>query len=318
MTTSKGNKGNVETVGIVDYKGGMLVAEDVQISCPTGAIGQSEDPVAIKMTLEKPSTHCDIIVKNGLQNDVMFIAPVINLQPNGQVFKKPLTLTATITIDKVSSCEELLVLHGRQTKDGRIVWEDLTHKSKIDLENGKLKVEIDHFSRIAVLLKLTSILAKDILTRLNLAGFNYTLSVLFKDNHPHTPFGELALVFMSHDVYHEKCYREHPSSVLMQLKGNGFEEMCSIDRPESNCIYNGENLKVSLLLGRDYKLTDGQLERTDCIVESAIWWSTGHVIQMSLKGSDGARILCGKIGVEGQHGHILENTFCELGEQNSA
>ncbi|XP_078354085.1 uncharacterized protein LOC144638728 isoform X1 [Oculina patagonica] len=312
VTTSKENKSQVQTFGIVDYKGGVVVAEDVQLTCPTGAVGQSEDPVPIKITLEKPSTHCDMIVKNGLQNDVMLIAPVINLQPNGQVFKKPITLTTTLTIDEHSSRNDVLVLHGTQTTDGRIVWEDFTHKSKIDLENEKLEVEINHFSRIAVLLKLTSILAKDILTRLNISGFHYTLSVLFKDNHPHTPFGELALVFMSHDVYHEKCYREHPSSVLMQLKGNGFEEMCSIDRPESNRIYNGENLKVSLLLGRDYKLTDGHLERTDCIVESAIWWNTGHVIQMSLKGSDGARILCGKIGVEGQHGHILENTFCEL------
>ena len=189
MTKSKENRGkhNIETVGIVDYKGGVVsVAEDIQLTCPAGAIGQSEDPVAIKITLEKPSTHLDMIVKSGLQNDVMFIAPVFNLQPNGQVFKKPVTLTTTLTIEKDSS-RDVVIFHGTQNRDGKIVWEDVTHKSKIDLENEKLTVEMDGFSRIAVLLRLTSILTKNILTRLNLLGFNYTLSVLFKDNHPRAP-----------------------------------------------------------------------------------------------------------------------------------
>ena len=90
--------------------------------------------------------------------------------------------------------------------------------------------------------------------------------------------------------------------------------MCSISRPESNRIYNGENLKVSLLLGQDYELIDVQKENTDFIIQSSALWSTGHVIQISLKETDGPRILCGKIVVEGQHGHVLEDKFCELGE----
>ena len=145
-----------------------------------------EDPVAIKITLEKPSTHLDMIVKSGLQNDVMFIAPVLNLQPQTVECSRNLTLTTALTIDKDSS-RDVVSFHGTQNRDGKIVWEDVTHKSKIDLENKKFTVKMDRFSRIAVLLKLTSILAKNILTRLNLLGFNYTLSVLFKDNHPRAP-----------------------------------------------------------------------------------------------------------------------------------
>ena len=309
----KENQGSVQ--GIVNAEGGILLAEDIQVFFPNGAITKLDDHVAIKIVLEKPSTHCDMIVKNGLENEVMFIAPVINLQPNGRVFKKPVTLQSKLTTETDAlRPRDVLVLHGTQARDGKIVWEDITHQAKIDPQKKELIVETNQFSRIAALLRLTSILAKNVVTRLNLRGFHYTLSVLFKDNHPHSPLGELALVFMSRDVYHETCYREHPSSVLMQLKGNGYEEMCSIDRPESNRIYNRENLKVSLLLGKDYELTDGQLEST-VEVNSSTWWSTGHVIKWSLKGTDGVRILCGKIRIQGQYGHILEEAFCGLGEQ---
>ncbi|KAL9970576.1 hypothetical protein ACROYT_G022977 [Oculina patagonica] len=312
MVASKGNKESIEAVGIVNYEGGAVDAEEVQLNCPYGAISKTDGPVTIKITLEKPSTHCDMLVKNGLENIVKFIAPVINLQPNGQSFKKPVVVTTKLTINEDVSSSDVLVLHGTQARDGKIVWEDITHESKIDLEKKVLKVKIDGFSRIAALLRLTSIFTKDIITRLNLTGFNYTLSVLFKDSQPHSPFGELALVFMSRDVYHEKCYREHPSSAFMQLKGIGFEELCVIDRLESKRIYNNETLKVSVSLEKDYILSDGKPECVDFTVDSSMWWSTGHAIQRPLKGADGVRILCGKIVVEGQHGHFLENTFCEL------
>ena len=301
--------------GIVNYDGGIFFAEDVQVICPNGVISESDDHVAIKIVLEKPSTHCDMIVKNGLINEVMFIAPVLNLQPNGQVFKKPVTLQTKLAIETDAfRPSDVLVLHGTQARDGKIVWEDITHQAIIDPQKKDMKVETNRFSRIAALLRLTSILAKNVVTRLNLRGFHYTLSVLLKDNHPHSPHGELALVFMSHDVYHETCYREHPSSVLMQLKGNGYEELCSIDRPEGNRVYNNEYLKVSFFLGRDYELTDGELEST-VKVDSSTWWSTGYVKTWPLTGTDGVRILCGKIAIVGQYGHILEETFCGLGEQ---
>lgn len=316
MAMPEENEVILETVAIVNWEGREVVGEDVHFFCPNGAIDKSDCNVAIKIHLEKPSRHCDMIVKNGLENDVTFITPVINLQPNGQVFKKPVTVTTKLATETDASVSNVLILHGTQARDGKVFWEDITCQSKIDLEKKELKVEINGFSLIAGLLRLTSILAKDVVTRLNLLGFNYTLSLLFKDNHPHSPFGELALVFMSHDIYHETCYREHPSSVLMQLKANGYEELSIIDRPESSRIYNNENLKISLLLGEDYKLTDGQLESTDFIVNSSTWWSTGHVIRRSLKGTDGVRILCGKIAIEGQYGHVLGETFCALGEQN--
>jgi len=307
------SQGSVE--GLVNHEGGVLLAEDVQVIFPNDAISKSDEHVAIKVVLEKPSTHCDMIVKSGLENEVMFIAPVINLQPNGQVFKKPVTLQIKLTTETDAfQPSDVLVLHGTQARDGKIVWEDVTHQTNIDLQKKILEVKTNRFSRIAALLRLSSILAKNVLTRWNLWGFHYTLSVLFKDNHPHSPLGELALVFMSHDVYHEARYREHPSSVLTQLKSNGYEEMCSIDRPESNRIYNSENLKVSLLLGNaDYELTDGQQE-SNVEVDSSTWWSTGHIIKWSLTATDGVRILCGQIGIVGQYGHILEETFCVLGE----
>ena len=309
----KENQKSVE--GILNYEGGTIFAEDIQVICPNGAISKSDDDVAIKVVLEDPSTHCDMIVKHGLENEVTFIAPVINLQPNGQVLKKPVTLQTKLATEiDAFRPSDVLVLHGTQAKGGKIVWEDITHQAKVDPQKKELKVETNRFSRIVALLRLTAILAKDVVNRLNLWGFHYTLSVLFKDNHPHSPLGELALVFMSHDVYHETCYREHPSSVLLQLKANGYEELCTIERPESKRIYNNENLKVSLFLGQDYELTDGQLEST-VKVDSSTWWSTGYVIKWSLTGTDGVRILSGKIGIEGQCGHILEETFCRLGEQ---
>ena len=299
---------------IMNCDGGTVAAESIQLTCPAGAIKKSDEPVAIKVMLEKPSIHYDMLVNNGLENDVIFIAPVIRLQPNSQMFEKPVTVTTKLTIAENVFKGDILILHGTQGGDGKIIWKDVTHESKIDLEKKKLQVEINRFSRIVALLRLTSILAKDVIARLNFFGFNYTLSVLFKTNRPHAPFDELALVFMSRDIYHEKCYREHPSSLWMQLKGEGFDELCLIDKPESNRIYNNENLKVSILLGQDYKLNLGQLGTTDFTVDSSTWWSIGHVIKLPLKGIDGARILCGKLDVEGQYGHKLEGTFCESGE----
>ena len=50
-------------------------------------------------------------------------------------------------------------------------------------------------------------------------------------------------------------------------------------------------------------------------VGSSVWWSTGHVIKLPLQGSSAdAKILCGRITVQGQHGHIREDHFCELDE----
>lgn len=315
MTPPTFNRNQSKVEGIVNHEGGVFFTEDVQVIFPNGAISKVDDDVVLKIFLEKPSAHCDMIVKNGLENEVMFIAPVLNLQPSGQVFEKPVTLQIKLSTETEAFCpSDVLVLHGSQATDGKIVWEDITDQSTIDLEKKELKVQIIGFFLIATLLRLTSIFAKDVINRLNLLGFYYTMSVLFKNNHPHSPLSELALVFMSHDVFHETRYREHPSSVLMQLKRNEYQTLRTIDRPESNRIYNNETLKVSLRLGQDYALTHGQLE-SNIEVDSSVWWSTGHLLQWSLKGTDGVRILCGEIGIKGQYGHIVQETFCELGEQ---
>ncbi|KAJ7393460.1 hypothetical protein OS493_006438 [Desmophyllum pertusum] len=116
---------------------------------------------------------------------------------------------------------------------------------------------------------------------------------------------------MSQDSYQEPLYREHEDSALMQLKRDGFEELGSKVEQESGYIYNEENLTVSIQLGEDYKLVNNQQERV-VTVESPVWWSTGHVIRVPLQGSSAdVKILCGRVTVHGQHGHVLEDHFSQ-------
>ncbi len=290
-----------------------MSVNDVNLTCPPEAV---DDYLLIKLTLEEPHKYIGRIVERGLEHDVMFDKPIINCQPNGQIFKKHVTLTISFDSGKEISPGALLVLHGTPTNDGKIFWEDITHDSKIDLEKEELKVEIAKFSLIAVLLRLTWVQTKEIVTRLNLMPFKYVLSVLFKSNHQHSPYDELALVFMSQDIYQEQFYREHDDSALMQLKRNGFEELGLNDvGQEKNLIYNKETLEVSIQLGEDYKLANDKQECITFAVDSSVWWSTGHVIKLPLQGSSAdAKILCGKIAVQGEHGHIREEHFCQLGE----
>ena len=283
----------------------------VQLTCPPGAV---DNPVRIKLGLEEPYLYCGMVVDNGLQNDVIFATPIINCQPNGQVFKKQVTLTIALDSDKERFTHDaLLILHGSQTNKGEITWEDITHNSKLVLEKNELEVEISQFSLIAVLVRLTWLHAKEIVTRFNFMSFKYTLSVLFKTSHQ-DPFVELTLVFMSQDMYQEEFYREHSDSALTRLKSNGFEEVgCSVNK-DSNYIYNKESLTVSIQLGVDYKLANNQPKQIELSVDSSVWWSTGHVIKLPLQGSStDAKILCGRIVVQGQHGHFRENHFCQLG-----
>ena len=303
---------DVKSSGVVTSEGGSVSVNDVELTCPPGAV---DDPVTIRLTLEEPYKYCDLLVQRGLENDVIFVAPIINCQPNGQIFKKHVTLAIAFDNGKVKSTDALLVLHGKPTTQGKIVWENITHNLKVDLVKKELKVKITHFSLISVLLRLTWVQAKEIATRLNLMSFQYTLSVLTKTSHQHSAYDELALVFMSHDVYQEKFYREHDDSALMQLKRGGFEELGSNARQERNYIYNKENLKVSIQLGEDYKPANNQQECITFAVDSSVWWSTGHVVKLPLQGSSAdVKILCGKITVQGQYGHVREEHFFQLGE----
>lgn len=303
---------DVESSGIVTSEGGSVSVNGVKLTCPPGAV---DDPVNIKLKLEEPQRYCGLILNHGLENDLIFGAPIINCQPNGQTFKEHVTLTIAVDRnEKGNSTDALLVLHGTPTTDGRIFWEDITQNSKFDLEKKELKVEIAQFSLIAVLLRLTWVHTKEIVTRLNVISFKYTLSVLFKSNHQHSPFEDLALMFMSQDIYQEQFYRERDDSALVQLKSDGFEELGSNVGQESNYIYNKESLTVSIQLGEDYKPANDKQQSTTFTVDSSVWWSTGHVVKLPLQGSGAdAKILCGRVVVRGQHGHVREDHFCQQG-----
>ena len=149
-------------------------------------------------------------------------------------------------------------------------------------------------------------------------SFKYTLSILFKSNHQPLLYDELALVFMSQDIYQEQSYREHEDSALMQLQRNGFEELGSNVGQERGYIYNQESLTVSIQLGEGYKPINSQQESITVHVQSSVWWSTGHVIMVKLQGSsadaNSPKILRGRIAVQGQHGHVLEDDFYQSGE----
>ena len=311
-SSDSGSLRDLESSAVVSSEGGSLKVNDAELTCPPRAL---DDPVTIKLTLEEPCKYCELIVQSGLENDIIFGASIINCQPNGQKFKKPLTLT--INLDKGKApFKSLIVLHGTTIKDEKIFWEDITENSKFNLKKGEVTTNINRFSLIAVLLKLSWVHTKDILTRLNFMSFKYTLSVLFKGNRQNCPFvDELALVFMSQDIHQEQYYREHDDSALTQLKSDGFKELGSNVRQDTNYIYNRESLTVSIQLGEDYKPSNNQQERFEFTVDSSVWWSTGHVIKLPLQGSSAdAKILCGKIVVQGQNGHVWEDHFCQLGE----
>ncbi|KAJ7370038.1 hypothetical protein OS493_034479 [Desmophyllum pertusum] len=119
----------------------MVKAEGVQLVCPAEAVDNC-NPVSINIIIGGPRKLLRFDSGKGdLKNDVMFGGPILNLQPNGLLFKKPVTLTTKIKIDE-----------------------------------GNLK---------SVVLK--------------------------KDS------SELALVFMSQDIFHEPYYVEHDASALVQL-----------------------------------------------------------------------------------------------------
>jgi len=304
----------VESSSVMTSEGGLVSVKGVKLICPPGAM---DDPVTIKLVLEEPCKYYGLILDHGLQNDLIFGAPIIKCQPNGQTFKTHVTFVITLENEKENSTDAFLVLHGTPSRGGKIYWEDITHHSNFDLENKEISVNIDHFSLIAVLVRLAWVHTKQIATRLNLVSFKYMLSVFFKTNHRNLACDELAFVFMSQDIYKEQFYREHSDCAIMKLKSDGFEELCSNVRKDSGFIYNYENLTVSVQLGEDYKPANNQQERVTFVVDSSIWWSTGHVVKLPLRASGtDAKILCGRIVVEGQHGHVGEDHFCQQGESH--
>lgn len=292
--------------GIITSKGGVVTAKDVQLLCLPGAV---DNPVSIKITLEDPMRYYGLVVQRGLENDIIFGAPIVNLLPNGHLFKKPITLTAKIKINEGGfRCQDFLVLHGTEAKDGTISWQDITQSAVINVPKNEVSIELERFSYIEFLLRLTRISTKEIVSRLNLMPFNYSMSVLFKKSS-----SELALLFMSQDIFHEPYYREHDASSFVQLRNDGFELLHSSDVNSHKSIYNSESLQVCAYLGEDYRPAANQQSSTSVIVESHVWWSTGHVIKLPLVAIKDVSILCGRISVQGQYGHTSESHFCEQG-----
>ena len=252
---------------IITSEGGVVVGKDVKLVCPPGAI---ENPVSVDITLEDPSKYYDLIIQKNLENEVMFAMPIINLQPSGHYIKKPVTLTTKLRTKNFQR-ENVVILHGTEARDGKITWHDITHKSKINETNGEVVIEMGHFSLVVSLVKLALIRTKDIVFRMNLLAFNYTMSALLNKNSMHD---ELALLFVSQDVYNEEFYREHESSALVRLKAQGFRELhvCSMNGEEDKRIFNNEILKISVRLGEDYSLAGTRQGTTfhsafPCLVE---------------------------------------------------
>ncbi|KAJ7370045.1 hypothetical protein OS493_034488 [Desmophyllum pertusum] len=178
--------------------------------------------------------------------------------------RNPVTLTTKIEIEERNfKSEDVLVLHGTEAKDGNISWQDITQNAIINVATKEVSIEVQRFSLIANLLTVARIRTKEVVSRLNLSPFNYTMSVLFKDDS-----FELALVFMSQEIFHEPYYVKHDASALVQLGKDGFRLVCSTDGPTDKRIYNNESLQVSVCLGEDYELSDKQQSSFDVTVES--------------------------------------------------
>ena len=289
-----------------------MVLEGVKLVFPPGAV---DNPLTVNITLEEPSKYYGLIVQKDLENDVMFGLPIINLQPSGHAFKKPVTLTTRFNI-KNFKCDNILILHGSEAWDGKITWEDMVHNSTLmmlDETNAEVNIKVGHFSLIVFLLELSLTCREDIFSRLNKPAFNYKMSVLLNKNTVSSVCGELALLFVSQDIHHEMFYKECKTSVLEELKTNGFTELHvrSIDGQEDKCIYNKEKLQISVHLAKECILSDSECES---IKDIHLWQNEEKVIKLPLKWTEDFGILCGKISVQGQYGHTSNRHFSERGE----
>ena len=301
----------------ITSKGGAVVGRSVKLTFPPGAV---ENSMSVHLTFEDPSKFYGQLVLKDLENDVMFGPPIIKLGPSGTYFNKPLTLTSKLNMN--FNRHDVLILHGSKTGGEKITWQDITPMSKINEANTEAVIEIEHFSIIAILYRLsrsTLLRTKDIVSRLNLLAFNYTLSVLVKKGNPSSVYDELALLFVSQDIYQEQFYREdETSSALIQLMKEGFIELhVRPTQEEQKSIYNNETLDIDVRLGDDYQLADSQQESTSFIVHSYDWWHEGKVVRIPLEWNKDVRILCGKVSVRGEYGHTSERQFSERGKLDS-
>ncbi|CAH3160628.1 unnamed protein product [Porites lobata] len=297
--------------GIFTSEGGVMAGGNIRLVCPPGAL---DDSLSVTITLEDPSKYYSLIVQKDLENDVVIAAPIVNLQPNGHSFRKPMKLTTSFKHMKWKwNGDDVFILHGTESRDGKVTWQDITKSSKINEAAAEVEVELKHFSLIMVLLRWTLIRSKDILSRFDLLSFDYTLLVLLNKTSPSSAHDMLALLFVSQDVYHEQFFRDDATSALVQLKKEGFIEVHerATDRLDKKRIYNHENLQVSIQLGEDYRLSDSQHRSFSFGVDSFVWWNGGKVIKLPLEWRNEVRYLCGTISVNGENGHANKKHFSE-------
>ena len=304
MPANKSQKQSYVISRTINSEGSKVVGEGVTLVVPPRAV---EKPVTISAAFEDPFRYYRLIVQKDLENDVAFAAPIIKLRPNGQVFKIPVKLTTKFTISDFKKTD-VTVLHGTEGSAG-ICWEDVTH-SNIDEASEEVTTEVEHFSIQLVLVRRTLIRLKSIGYWLTSLSFHYTLSVLIKKSDEESM---LSLVFMSQDVYNEEFYREHSdTSALVQLKRNGFKELHvpSIDDQHDKCVYNNENLQVSIRLEEPYKLVKDKL----ITVRSAVWWARGHVQEIKIDRIIDISAVRVEIKIHRESGHDCFMHFGESGE----
>ena len=161
---------------IITHKGGKVSGKLVLLKIPAGAVSH---PVSVQVTKEDPSKYYGPILQRNLENDGRLCAPILKLQPRGCRFRKPVTSSATYSINDCR-CEDFLILDGTKERDGEVTWQDLTQNASIEkpFASVRVTIEIKGFSKIAAFLRLSVIRTKDIVTRLNLFAFSYTMTAL--------------------------------------------------------------------------------------------------------------------------------------------
>ena len=284
-----------------------MIGDGVKLVVPPGAV---EKPVTISAAFEDPFRYYRLIVQKDLENDIIFAAPIIKLRPSGQVFKIPVKLTTKFTIS-VSKKTDVIVLHGTEGRDG-ISWQDVTHYSTVDEASEEVTTEMEHFTVRLVLVRRTLISLKSIAYWLTSFSFHYTLSVLMKKSDKGS---KLNLVLMSQEFYNEEFYREHSdTSALVQLKRKGFKELDvpSIDGQHDKCVYNSEELQVSIRLEENCKLVDTEERRIT--VQSAVWWARGHVEEVNIDRNIDISVIRVNIKIQRESGQDFLMHFGESGE----
>ena len=296
----------------VPSEGGVLFGQGIKLICPPGAVDYS---FPVNASLEDPSKYYGQFVDKDLENVFKFGAPIFSLEPGGTLFKKPLTMTIKLNIK--FNWDDVIILHGSKTSCEKITWQDITQYSNFDRANTEVNIALEHFSIIAILYRLvrsTLLRTKDIVSRLNVLAFKYTLSVFLKKSSLSSVNDELALLFVSEDVYHDQFFREGgTSSALKQLQREGFVELHVCSSWDEKSVYNNETLLVNVILGQDYKLVDFHQETTSLTVCSCDWWHEGKVMRIPLEWNKDVRSLCGKVSVLGEYGHTSERHFSEGG-----